>query len=79
MLYHAVWQMLTDLSEKLTASIIRITLMMDVESSSKTMINIYHTIQYNIPECSYLYTHHHENLKSELLIYIMPCSHNTEK
>jgi hypothetical protein len=47
-------EILTDVSEGLTASIIRlitlITLMMMAVSSSETLVNIYQTTRCNIPE-----------------------------
>jgi hypothetical protein len=56
-----VTQILTDISEELTASIIRTV------SYSETSVNIYQITRCNIPEDSRLHTHRRENLKSLLL------------
>jgi hypothetical protein len=53
---------LTDVSKELAASII--TLMIEAVSSSETLVNIYQTTQFNMPEDSHLHTPHHKNLKS---------------
>jgi hypothetical protein len=38
--------------------------MMEAVSSSETLVSIYQTTWYSIPEHSYLYTYHCKNLKS---------------
>jgi hypothetical protein len=60
MLYRIVWKMLTDVSEELTASIIRV----EAVSSSETSINMYQTTRCNVPEDSHLHTRRSENLRS---------------
>jgi hypothetical protein len=67
---HVVWEILTNVSEELTASIIRVMslLMMEAVSSSETSVNIYQTTQCNISEDSHLHTRRCENLKSHLHI-----------
>jgi hypothetical protein len=56
-LCHVVWKKLTDISEVLTASIIRLmSQSISVRLHNATML-----------EDSHLHTHHHENLKSHLV------------
>jgi hypothetical protein len=64
MLHRVVWYKLTDVSEVLTASIIRATvLMMEAVSSSETSVNFYQTALCNIPKNSHIHTRRRENLK----------------
>jgi hypothetical protein len=57
MLHHVSWQILTDVSEELTAFIIRhITLMKDAVRSSETSVNVYQATRCNIPEHSHIYS-----------------------
>jgi hypothetical protein len=57
---------LTDVSEVLTVSNIRvITLMMEATSTSETSVNIYQTTRRNIPEGSHHHTRRREKLKSQ--------------
>jgi hypothetical protein len=57
--------MITDVSEVLTASIIRsIALMMEAVITSKTSVNFYETTRRKIQKDSHLHTHRHENLKT---------------
>jgi hypothetical protein len=63
MLHRKVWKILTDVSEKLTASIIGVTLMMEAESSFETSVNIYQTTRY-ISEDSHIHIRRHKNHKS---------------
>jgi hypothetical protein len=44
----------TDVSKKLTASIIRVMMMMEAANSSETSVNIYKTTWHNIPEDNHL-------------------------
>jgi hypothetical protein len=63
-----------------------IVLMMEVASTSETLVNFYQTTRRNKPEDSHLRTHHRENLKSYLGLffilffqyysYIPPCVHS---
>jgi hypothetical protein len=55
--------MFTGISEVLATFII-ITLMMEVASTSETLVNFYQTAWHNNPENSHLYTRHCDNLKS---------------
>jgi hypothetical protein len=59
MLHCVAWQILTDISEKLTASIIRVmsdtTIMMEAVRPSETLVSIYQTAWCNIPEDSHLH------------------------
>jgi hypothetical protein len=57
LLHHVVWQKLTDISEVLAASIIRMVtaLMMDVASTSETLVNFYQTTWYNKPEDIFMF------------------------
>jgi hypothetical protein len=66
MLRRAVWRNFTDVSEVLTASIIRamIAQMMEAASTSERSVEFYETARRNIPEDSYLHTRRRENLKS---------------
>jgi hypothetical protein len=64
MLRGIIWQILTDVSELLTASIIRAI-------AFETSVNIYRITQRNIPEDSHLYTRRRENLKSYTVIRII--------
>jgi hypothetical protein len=50
--HHAVWQIVTDLPEELTASIT--TLIMEAVRTSETVVSISQTTQCNIPEDSHL-------------------------
>jgi hypothetical protein len=52
MLWCVVWQILTDVSEYLTASVIRA--MIEALSSSEASVRIYETIRRNIPEYSHI-------------------------
>jgi hypothetical protein len=54
-----------DFLQDLTASIIRV--MMEAVSFSETLVSIYQTAWFNIPEDSHLHTCCHENLKSHNL------------
>jgi hypothetical protein len=54
MLHSAVGQILTDVSEELTASITRAMSVMETVSSSETSVNIYQISRRNIPEDSHL-------------------------
>jgi hypothetical protein len=56
---------LTDVSEELTASIIR-TLMTEAVSSFETSVNIYQNMRRNIPEDSHLHTLRRENVTAHL-------------
>jgi hypothetical protein len=54
---HAGTRKLTDISEMLTASIIRaIALTEKEESTSKTLVSFYHTTRGNVPENMYLHS-----------------------
>jgi hypothetical protein len=71
MLRRAVWHELTDVSEVLTASIMRAmiimmitALMMEAVSTSETSTSFYQTARRNSAEDSHLYTCRRENLKS---------------
>jgi hypothetical protein len=59
----------TDVSEVLTASIIRVMMASDDGGSniSETSVNFYETTWCNIPEDSKLHTLCHGNLKSQLV------------
>jgi hypothetical protein len=46
-----------------------ISLMMVAVSTSETSVNVYQTIQHNIPEDSHFHTRRLENLKSHKLHY----------
>jgi hypothetical protein len=52
MLHRVVWQVLAEVSEKLTASIIMA--MMETVSSSEMSVSVYQTTRRNIPEDSHL-------------------------
>jgi hypothetical protein len=45
--------------------------MMEAASTSEMSINFYQATQRNTPEDSHLHTHHHENLKSEIVILLL--------
>jgi hypothetical protein len=47
-----------------------IALMMEAVSSSETLVSIYQTSWFNIPEDSHLHTRRRENLKSHLKCFI---------
>jgi hypothetical protein len=65
MLRRVVWQKFTDVSEVLTASIIRaIARTMEVVNTSETSVKFYQTTRRDIPEGSHLHTRRRENLKS---------------
>jgi hypothetical protein len=53
MLYHVIWQILTDVLDEITAS--TTALMMETVSSSETLVNFYQTTWCNIPEDSHLH------------------------
>jgi hypothetical protein len=61
MLHCAVCQILTNVSEVLTASIV--ILMKEAVRKSEALVSIYQTTRCNIPEDTCLHTHHCENLK----------------
>jgi hypothetical protein len=71
---------LPDVSEMLTASIIRmIALMMEAVSTSE-MCQFLQTTWHNIPKESHLHTHHCENLKYHLLkAYFKLLSHHSSR
>jgi hypothetical protein len=58
----AAWKKFTDVSEVLTASIIRA--MMEAARTSETLVNFYQTTRRYNPEESCLHTRRRENLKS---------------
>jgi 16S rRNA C1402 (ribose-2'-O) methylase RsmI len=68
MLRRVVWQKFTDVSEVLTASIIRamIALIIEAARTSETLVNFYQTTRRYNPEHSHLRTHRLENLISYL-------------
>jgi hypothetical protein len=66
MLRRGVPQKLNDVSEVVTASIIRA--MMEAVSTSDVSVNFYETTRLNFPEDSHLHTRRRENLKSHLVI-----------
>jgi hypothetical protein len=57
---------LTDVSEVLTASVIKaiIALMMEAVSASETLVNFCGRTRHNNPKDSHVYTRRRENLKS---------------
>jgi hypothetical protein len=55
---------LTDILEELTASIIRVVMMVVAASFPEMSVSIYQTTWCNIPEDSSLHTHCYESLKS---------------
>jgi hypothetical protein len=60
-----VWYKYTDVSEVLTASIIRaIVLLMEAARTSETSGNVYQTTRRKSPENSHLHTRRRKNLKS---------------
>jgi hypothetical protein len=63
-----VWEKYTDVSEMLTAFIIKaiIFLMMEAASTSETSVNFYQTTRRNNPEDSHLHNFRRENLKYHL-------------
>jgi len=63
---------LTDVSEVLTASIIRA--MMEVVRTSETSVNFNETTRRYIPEDSKLHTRRRENLKSHILLHFFGLS-----
>jgi hypothetical protein len=65
MLRSVVSSKLTDVSEVLTASIMRA--MMVAVSTSETSVNFYETARRNIPEHSHIHTRRRGNLKSQLV------------
>jgi hypothetical protein len=58
----------TDVSEVLSASIIRAMSAMEAASTSETLGNIYQTTRRYKPEDSHLYTRRRENLRSYLIL-----------
>jgi hypothetical protein len=70
MLHHVVWWIVTYVSDMLIASIIRlIAHMIEVLSTSETLISIYQTAGYNIPEGSHL----HISVCFVLYIFMQVC------
>jgi hypothetical protein len=65
-LRRVVWQKITNVSEVLTASIIR-ALVMEAVITSETSVNFYQTARRNNPEDSHLHTRRRENLKPQKL------------
>jgi hypothetical protein len=61
--------MLHCVSEEVTASII-IALMMAALSFSEMLVSLYKATWCNISEDSHLHTHHHENMKSQLILFV---------
>jgi hypothetical protein len=61
MLWRVVWKF-TDVSEVLTASIIR-AMTIEAASSCETSVNFYQTTQRNIPEDNHLHTRRRKDLK----------------
>jgi hypothetical protein len=67
MLLCVVYYKLTDVSEVLTAFIIKvIALMMEVASTSETSVNFYQKTRRNNPEDSHHHIRRHENNKSHM-------------
>jgi hypothetical protein len=65
MLRRVFWKILTDVPEVLTVSIIRaIALMMEVISTSESVVSMYQTTRRDILEDSHLHTCRRDNLKS---------------
>jgi hypothetical protein len=56
----------TDVSEVLTAAIVKSALMMEAASTSEMSVNVYQTTRRNIPDDSRLHTRRRENLTSHL-------------
>jgi hypothetical protein len=66
---------ITDVSEALAASIIRvmssrIALMMEAASTPITSVSFYQTTRRNIPEDSHLHIRRRENLKSHKVLFV---------
>jgi hypothetical protein len=61
MLHRVICYKLIDVSEVLTASIIRTMR----ASTSENSVSFFHTTRRNIPEYSRFHIHRHENLKSQ--------------
>jgi hypothetical protein len=68
-------QKFADISEVLTASIIRAT--MEAASTSGTSLNIYQTTRRNIPEDSHLHNRRRENLNSYHVPTYWICFHSS--
>jgi hypothetical protein len=66
MLRRVVWQEFTDVSEVLTACIRAITLMLEVVSTSETLVNICQTTRRIIPEDSHLLNHNLVKITEDL-------------
>jgi hypothetical protein len=69
----------TDVSEMLTASIIRVILMMDAVRTTATSEYFYEARQHNIPEGSHLHTCHHENPKFNFIFNVCDVQWNSFK
>jgi hypothetical protein len=68
MLRRVVWLKFADVSEVLSASVMRIHRPDDGGSkASETLVNFYQTTRRNIPENSHLHNRRSENLKSQLI------------
>jgi hypothetical protein len=74
MLHRLFWYKLTDVSEVLTASIIKtIALMMEAVSTSETSVSFYQTTRH-ILEDIHLQTRRRENLKSHQILVSNRCA-----
>jgi hypothetical protein len=67
MLRCILWQKLTDVSEVLTASIIKAIIALETVRTSETSVNFYHSTWRNILEDSHIHTRRRKNLKSHLI------------
>jgi hypothetical protein len=65
MLLCVIWQKLVEVSNVLTASIIRVTI--EAVSPYETSVNFCQSTRRNIPEDNYLHTRRLENQKSRIL------------
>jgi hypothetical protein len=79
MLGSMISQKQTDVSEMLTASIIRVILMMDAVRTSATSEYFYEARRHNIPEGSHLHTCHHENPKFNFIFNVCDVQWNSFK
>jgi hypothetical protein len=64
MLHYVVWQKFVNISEVLSASIIRAMMMVEAVSTSEMSVNVYQTAWTYNPQDSHLHTRHRKNLKS---------------
>jgi hypothetical protein len=79
------WKRLTDVSDVLTVSIIKVMRIMQAVNTSETSVNFYQTTWNNIPETGHLHlaleanTHKHTNMHKDMIPFVNNLSTNENK